>query len=151
MPASEGRRRLRFFINSSLSSLAEQRLNAELADVVEQASHSVYLPQRELPLGTRASPAEILEANSAAVRASDAVLVVLDKPGLGVAFELGVAFAVKKRIVLFRTDTQDYLGKILEGLWQSHERDLRATSVEELRVVLSRLSSWSTRELEVVE
>ena len=70
----------------------------------------------------------------------DALLTVLDKPGLGVAFELGVAFAMKKQVVLFRTDVQDYLGKVLEGLWQSHPSHLRAVTVEELRLVLSQLS-----------
>ncbi|SRR6266852_6659345 len=140
MPGSQGHRRLQFFINASLSSLAERRLNAELADLVERAGHSVYLPQREIPVGTSVSSAEILQANTTSMLASDIVLAVLDKPGLGVAFELGVAYVVNKPIVLFRTDTQDYLGKALEGLWQSHRHELKASTVEELRLVLSRLS-----------
>lgn len=140
MQASKARGQLRFFVNASLSSLAEQRLNAELSGLIEGAGHEVYLPQRELPIGSNVSSSEILKANTAAVLASDVVLAVLDKPGVGVAFELGVAYFAKKRVVLFRSDPQDYLGKILEGLWDSHPPDLKATDLQRLELVLSRLS-----------
>lgn len=135
-----GRKPFRVFINASLSSLAEQRLNTEIAAIVEEAGLCVYLPQRELPLGAKASPGDILEANSIAVANCDVVLSVLDKPGLGVAFELGLAFALKKCIVLFRTDTQDYLGKVIEGLWASQTEARRASTIEELRSLIARLS-----------
>lgn len=141
MIAANSRHGLSFFVNASLSSLGEQRLNEELADLIRRAGHHVYLPQREVPIGSRASAAEILSANTKAVMAADVVLAVLDKPGVGVAFELGVAYAARKRIVLFRSDRQDYLGKVLEGFWDSHPSEFKATTLEELTQVVSRLGS----------
>src|SRR5688572_24296259 len=98
---NSGERRPRIFINASLSSLAEQRLNAEIASMIESLNAETYLPQRELPIDMLASAEEILIANMRAVQEADLIVSVLDKPGLGVAFELGFAAAIGKRCVLF--------------------------------------------------
>jgi len=124
------------FVNAPLSTLAEGRLNAELRRLVEAMGYLTYLPQGHIPPGSDVSSLEVLNDNISAVRKSDIILTVLDKPGLGVAFELGYATARKKKIVALRTDPQDYLGKIIEGFWENLPLTSRATSLSELRAIL---------------
>jgi nucleoside 2-deoxyribosyltransferase len=131
---------LKLFISSPLSTLAEQNLNATLAALVRDLGYQCYLPQEHLPPGGGASPRDVFQHNIAAVQASDIVLVVLDKPGSGVIFELAYAFAVGKPTVVFRSDKQDYLGKVIEGFWDTTAPDCRATTINELRTVLMRLN-----------
>src|SRR5438094_601560 len=97
--------------------MAEGNLNAEIDRLVRKVGLRTYLPQTHIPPGSNVDSLKVFKANVAAVRKSNVVLTVLDKPGLGVAFELGYSFAGKKRVIAFRTDPQDYLGKIVEGFW----------------------------------
>lgn len=128
------------FLSSPLSTLAEQNLNATLAIMARGLGYHCYVPQEHLPPGGGATSIEVFEHNIAAVGAHDLVLGVLDKPGSGVVFELAYAYALRKPIVVFRSDKQDYLGKILEGFWDATPRTHRATSLEELETQLARLA-----------
>ena len=133
--------KMKVFVNAPLSALGWQFLNDEIARILHDEGFDYYLPQEVFPPGTSISSVSIFHENLAALKDCDVVLSVLDRPGLGVAFELGVAFALGKIVILLRTDKQDYLGKIMEGLWQSTESELRAVDLEELRSVLRRIRS----------
>lgn len=133
--ASEGR----VFLNAPLSTLAEQRLNDVISSLVVDLGFTCYSPQEKIPPGSSLAPAVIFEENRRAVDESDIILCVLDKPGLGVVFELGYALAQGKTIVAFRSDQQDYLGKVLEGLWERLDTDRKATTLDRLREILSQL------------
>lgn len=130
---------MKVFVNAALSTLAEQRLNEEFISVLRECDLEYYLPQAELPPDSDVSSLEVLRANSNAVRAADVILSILDKPGHGVVFELGYAMALGKRIIAFRTDSQDYLGKILEGVWEGLEPGSRVSSLPALKTAFTEL------------
>lgn len=114
-------------------------LNKKIAKIIRDLGLIIYLPQEVIPPGTNASPKQIFEANLVAVKDSDIIVSVLDKPGLGVSFELAYALALNKTIVAFRSDKQEYLGKILEGLWESLNEKHKASSLKELKYALEAL------------
>jgi nucleoside 2-deoxyribosyltransferase len=129
----------KIFLNAPLSSLAEQRFNRQLQELITRRGFACYSPQEVIPPGTDTSPMDILNANTRAVDECDIILSVLDKPGFGVIFELAYGYAKNKEMVLLRTDKQDYLGKMIEGLWQTVVRDRKANSLDELEEVLRTL------------
>lgn len=124
------------FLSSPLSTLAEQNLNTTVATIVRGAGYHCYVPQEHLPPGGGATSTQVFQHNITAVSKVDLVLGVLDKPGSGVVFELAYAYALGKQILVFRSDKQDYLGKILEGFWEATPPRLRATTLEELQIRL---------------
>lgn len=128
--------RKRVFINAPLSTLAEQRLNKEISEIVNEQGFECYFPQEVIPPGSNTSATRIVEANIQAVKNCDIVLSVLDKPGLGVIFELAYALALNKTIIVFRSDKQDYLGKVIEGLWERLEQKNKARTLEKLKEIL---------------
>lgn len=111
-------------------------LNEEIKSVLVETGYEPYVPQDALPPSPDVSPMHVLQTNIRAVEEADLVVTVLDKPGFGVAFELGFARALGKRVVLFRSDRQDYLGKILEGVWTEAAEADRAATLDELRMKL---------------
>jgi nucleoside 2-deoxyribosyltransferase len=128
--------RKKIFINAPLSTMAEQELNKKIVDIVKKLEFEFYFPQEVIPPGTNTAAVRIFEANVQAVKNCDIVLSVLDKPGLGVVFEIAYALAMNKTIILFRSDMQNYLGKVMEGLWQSFDSRKKAQTIEELRQIL---------------
>lgn len=135
----------KIFINAGLSSLAEQEFNKKIKKLCLDCGFELYLPQEALPPGKSISAQLIYKANMNAILASDIILSILDKPGIGVAYELGFAKAMDKEIIVFRSDTQDYLGKIIEGFWDSLPRNRKAKSLFELKKILLELGDkkWS--------
>lgn len=129
----------KIFLNAAMSSLAEQKLNKEIKQLIINSGFDCYTPQEILPLGTEVSSSEILKSNIDALNECDTTLCVLDKPGLGVIFELAYAYAKNKEIILFRTDKQDYLGKIIEGFWEEGPEKRKARSLCELEDILKKL------------
>jgi hypothetical protein len=127
------------FLSSALSTLAEQNLNSTVAQIIRGTGHECYVPQEHLPPGGGASSVDVFEHNIRAVTESDAILTILDKPGSGVVFEVAYAFALDKPILVFRSDKQDYLGKVLEGFWATVPPGCRATTLEELQAALAQL------------
>jgi len=129
----------KIFLNAPLSSLAEQKLNQEIERLITAHGFSCYTPQEILPPGTGVGASEIVKSNIDALNQCDIILSVLDKPGLGVIFELAYAYAKDKEIILLRTDKQDYLGKIIEGFWERMPEERRAKSLADLEEILGRL------------
>ena len=121
------------FINSSLSHVGAQILNNEIRDILVKEGFDCILPQDVLPPGSKVKAREVFEVNLKLLEQCDTVLSVLDAPGEGVIFELGVAAALGKPVVAFRSDKQRYLGKVVEGFWLSLPKSQKAESLEELR------------------
>ena len=131
----------RIFINSTLAPLMAQKFNAELVEIVRAEGFEVYLPQEAMPPGSNIASAEIFKENLKAIERCDIVISVLDHAGLGVALELGYAVAKGKVILAFRSDLQSYLGKVLQGFWNSLEKAKKAKNFDELKVILHNLHS----------
>lgn len=124
------------FLNAGLSTAAEQLFNEAVMQGITRAGLRVYVPQHELPVGTQLLPEEIYRANLEAVRGADVIVSILDKPGLGVVLELGYAAALEKPLFFLRTDVQDYLGQVVEGMWNECPPDRRARSILEMERAL---------------
>lgn len=138
--------RKKIFINASLSTIAEQRFNNELVEIANELGFDVYFPQEVIPPQNNASATRIFEANLQAIKDCDIVLSVLDKPGLGVIFELSYALAINKTIMVFRSDRQDYLGKVIEGLWEKLQQKYKAQTLDELKDVLRKILEESSND-----
>jgi len=126
------------FLNAGLSSLAEQMFNKEISHLLSKYGFMVYMPQEVLPPGISISAAEIYRANLKAIQDADLLISILDKPGLGVVYELGYALANSKKVIMFRSDVQDYLGKIIEGVWEITDSQYKARDLLELEKILQR-------------
>lgn len=124
------------FLNAGLSALGDRLVNDRIIEIIRASSLGVFAPQLELPLGGPLSALEIKERNVQAIRGCALVVSVLDKPGLGVAYEIGVADTLSKPVIAFRTEFQPYVGKILEGVWESLPQNRRATSFDELQTAV---------------
>lgn len=126
----------RIFVNAALSSESDQLFNRRLKRILAEEGFECLLPQEVLRPSRNADSVQILRNNMRLIESCDVVLSVLDKPGEGVIFELGVAFALNKPIIIYRSDQQSYLGKIVEGLCRTIPKDRIAGSLKELRVVI---------------
>ena len=124
---------LKVFVNSSLSNIAAQKLNLKIKEILEEEGFICILPQEILPPGPKTDSKQVFRQNFEFVKQCDIVLSVLDAPGEGVIFELGVAHALRKPIVALRSDRQSYLGKVVEGFWLTLPKTRRARSLDELR------------------
>lgn len=124
---------LKVFLNSPLSHIAAQTLNRKIKKILEEEGFICIMPQDILPPGRNTDSIEVLRQNFESVKQCDIMLSVLDAPGEGVIFELGVAYALDKPILAFRSDRQSYLGKVVEGMWLSLPESRKAKSLEELR------------------
>jgi len=129
-------KKYRVFFNAPLSSLAERFFNEQLKCILEEEGFKCIMPQEILPPGPNTAPVKILRNNQHLIESSDIVLSVLDKPGEGVIFELGVAFTLGKSIVIFRSDEQDYLGKIVEGIYNLIPNDRKTGNPQELGPII---------------
>ncbi len=127
------------FLNSPLSHIAAQMLNSEIKRILVEEGFNCILSQDQLPPVPETDPLDVFTRNIELVNECDIVLTVLDSPGEGVVFELGIAYALRKPILAFRSDKQGYLGKVLEGLWRILPTSRRATTLEELRTRLQGL------------
>lgn len=132
-PIEKNAKRLEIFLNSPLSHVAARILNNKIKEILEEEGFTCILPQSILPPGPSADPKEVLKRNVESVKKCDIVLSVLDAPGEGVIFELGVAHALNKPVIAFRSNGQSYLGKVIEGLWLTLPQSQKATNLEELR------------------
>jgi nucleoside 2-deoxyribosyltransferase len=124
---------LKVFLNSPLSHIAAQTLNRKIKKILEEEGFICIMPQDILPPGRNTDPIEVFRQNFELVKRCDIVLSVLDAPGEGVIFELGVAHALGKPILAFRSDRQGYLGKVVEGMWLTLPESRKAKSLGELR------------------
>lgn len=129
-------KKYRVFLNASLSSARARIFNERLKRIVTEEGLECLLPQEILPPGRNIDEVEILKTNQRLIESSDIVLSVLDKPGEGVVFELGVAFTLGKPIIIFRSSEEDNLGKIIEGVYKLLPEDSKAGNLRELRTIL---------------
>ena len=104
---------MNIYLAAPLFSIAERRLNRELARALEARlpETTVTLPQdvrvgKQASLNDRRHARAIYEQCVAAIEAADVVLAVLDGADAdsGVTFEVGYARALGKRVVGLRTD-----------------------------------------------
>jgi len=90
---------MKVFIASKLTCQKQQKLNEQIYNLCIKSGFEVYLPQKELPLDTKATPRQILAANEKAVNESDFGIVVFDQVGAGSATELERAYMLNKIII----------------------------------------------------
>lgn len=141
-PVKKDVKLLKVFLNSPLSHIAAQTLNLKIKKILDEEGFICILPQDILPPGPNADSQEVFKQNFEFVKQCDIVLSVLDAPGEGVIFELGVAHALGKPIVAFRSDRQSYLGKVVEGLWLTLPEARKARSFDELRSKLKHFRAF---------
>ena len=93
---------MKLYFAGPLFSAAERSWNAEVATVLREAGHEVFLPQ-EQELGRDA--AAIFSTDVAGLDSADGVVAILDgpDPDSGTSWEVGYAYR-RKPIVLVRTD-----------------------------------------------
>jgi nucleoside 2-deoxyribosyltransferase len=132
-PFEKGAPSLKVFLNSPLSHVAAQILNRKIKQILEDEGFICVMPQEILPPGPNTDAKEVFARNFELVKQCDIILSVLDAPGEGVIFELGVAHALGKPIIAFRSDRQGYHGKVVEGMWLTLPKSRKAKSLEELR------------------
>lgn len=131
------------FLNAPLSDTVAQNMNIKIKKILEEEGFICILPQEILPPGTNVDPKEVLRRNVELVKKCDIVLSLLDAPGEGVIFELGLAHALGKRIVAFRSNKVCFHGKVVEGLWSKLPESRKAMTLDELRSKLKRLrANW---------
>lgn len=129
-------KKYRVFLNASLSSPDKRIFNERLKRIVTEEGLECLMPQEILPPGQNIDDVDILKSNKRLIESSDVVLSVLDEPGEGVIFELGVASALGKPIIIFRSDEQDYLGKVVEGVYKLLPEEMKTGDLQELGAVI---------------
>ncbi len=103
---------MRIFLAAPLFSEAERRFNDTVADTLRKEGFDVWMAQ-EAPFieeGTSEEKKRIFKGDMDALRSSDVVVAILDGPHVeeGVAFELGVAHALGKKILGLKTDYRSF-------------------------------------------
>ncbi|MFA5891785.1 MAG: hypothetical protein WDA27_12675 [Actinomycetota bacterium] len=79
---------------------SQETVDGILAEVasLELAGHSVYYPARDTPQDDPTG-LEICKTNRRAIELADEVHIIWDGESMGSIFDLGVAFALRKKIV----------------------------------------------------
>lgn len=106
--------RPRLYLAAPLFNVSERRFNLELCAALESHAN-VFLPQRDglllrdmIAQGIEPAAARrlVFDVDVGAIRECDVLLAVLDGRTIdeGVAFELGVAFALQKACLALKTD-----------------------------------------------
>lgn len=105
---------MKIYVAGPLFTLPERRFNSELAWLLRNYGHEVFLPQEHglKPTAAR-SPKEIFLVDVAGIDQCDVVVACIDgpDPDSGVAWELGYAYAKRKKTIAYRTDTRLYDGQ----------------------------------------
>ncbi|HOB17754.1 MAG TPA: nucleoside 2-deoxyribosyltransferase [Candidatus Methanoculleus thermohydrogenotrophicum] len=101
--------RYRIYLAAPLFSEAEQTYNLALHDLLERHLFDVYLPQEVGDTShtrCREQHAAIFTQHLRALRDADVVVAVIDGADAdsGTSWEMGYAYALKKRVVALRTD-----------------------------------------------
>jgi nucleoside 2-deoxyribosyltransferase len=97
---------MKLYLAGPLFTQAERAWNLQLAGLIADAGHSVFLPQAEVQAIESLDAETIFRIDVNGVRSADAVVAILDgaDPDSGTSFECGLAFALGLPIVLVRTD-----------------------------------------------
>lgn len=113
----------------------------ELYNLCHNLGFDPYLPQLEVPLDIRMSPAEILGANEKSVDESDLMLMVFDKAGAGSAMEYERIYIAQKPIIGYRSQqsvVSENLGMMLEGAWQRIATQHKSSTLQGLEDILKK-------------
>jgi nucleoside 2-deoxyribosyltransferase len=101
---------------------------AEVVRGLEHGGFEVYWPARDTdqndPTGLK-----ICSENAAAIAAADVVHVIWDGQSQGCLFDLGVAFALKKRMIALDLPTET-VGRSFQNMIRLWERTQRAPDAE---------------------
>ncbi len=99
----------KIYLAAPLFSDAEREYNAKIADILREKKFSIHLPQEigdDSSTRDEAETGRIFEYNLKALEECDIVIAIIDGADAdsGTAWEIGYAYAVKKRIIMLRTD-----------------------------------------------
>jgi nucleoside 2-deoxyribosyltransferase len=97
---------MKIYLAGPLFTTAERMFNAELAKLLRDFGHDVFLPQETEQRS--ATPRQIFESDVAGIDWSDVVVANMDgvDPDSGTCWECGYAHG-KKPVILFRTDIRE--------------------------------------------
>lgn len=99
---------MKIFLAAPLFNEAEQDFNSKIAKRLREEGFEVWLAQESsfIQHGAHKEKKKIFEGGISALKASDAIVAVLDgiQVDAGVAFEVGFARALEKPVVGFKTD-----------------------------------------------
>ena len=97
---------MRIYLAGPLFTQAERAWNRQLADLLADAGHEVFLPQEAVKAIATLDADAIFRADVEGVRAAEAVVAILDGADAdsGTSFECGLAYAIGTPIVGVRTD-----------------------------------------------
>ncbi|MCK5588734.1 MAG: nucleoside 2-deoxyribosyltransferase [Candidatus Pacebacteria bacterium] len=116
---------MKIYIAGPLFNEMEQQRNIEISDILKKLKHEVYLPQDDAGIAIKkiiTNPKKEEEIRSTIFKKDiealdwcDTILCLLDGrvPDEGTIFELGYAYAHKKKCLIFKTDSRamDAYGK----------------------------------------
>jgi nucleoside 2-deoxyribosyltransferase len=96
---------MRMYMAGPLFTVAERAFNESLRDALVRLDHEVWLPQERAPQKGGSAQA-IFDSNVEGVRWSEAVVACIDGADAdsGTAWEVGLAYGIGIRSVLYRTD-----------------------------------------------
>jgi nucleoside 2-deoxyribosyltransferase len=114
---------MKIYMAGPLFSTAELAFNRELASLLRQRGHEVFLPQEHEQ--RKDLPAEIFASDVAGIEWAEVVVACLDgpDPDSGTCWELGYAYARKKLTVVYRTDFRLFEGTDPINLMMSESAD----------------------------
>jgi nucleoside 2-deoxyribosyltransferase len=114
---------MKIYMAGPLFSTAELAFNRELAGLLRNRGHEVFLPQEHEQ--RKDLPAAIFASDLRGLDWADAVVACLDgaDPDSGTCWELGYAYARKKLTIVYRTDFRLFEGTDPINLMMSESAD----------------------------
>ena len=97
---------MHIYLAGPLFTQAERAWNLGLAERLQAAGHTVFLPQAEVSAIASLHAATIFQGDVDGVRSADVVVAVVDGADAdsGTSFEVGLAYALGIPVVLVRSD-----------------------------------------------
>jgi len=114
---------MKIYMAGPLFSTAELAFNKELASLLRAQGHEVFLPQEHEQ--RKDLPRAIFESDIKGLDWAEAVVACLDgaDPDSGTCWELGYAYAMKKRSIVYRTDFRLFEGTDPVNLMMTESAD----------------------------
>lgn len=111
---------MKIYIANALFSEADYQFNELVADLITEAGHEIYLPQRNASINDKSKSADsiaIYHGDTEQLEWADALVAVLDGPVIdpGVAAEVGYMAAKGKKIYGLLTDSRESSMTINDG------------------------------------
>jgi nucleoside 2-deoxyribosyltransferase len=114
---------MKIYMAGPLFSSAELAFNRELAGLLRERGHEVFLPQEHEQ--RKDLPRAIFESDVKGLDWADAIVACLDgpDPDSGTCWELGYAYARKKLSIVYRTDFRLFKGSDPINLMMTESAD----------------------------